>query len=381
MGNDHSYSTQCTQDHLGIAHANQHYSDSSSTSNYMNVKADASSAYLSETHSIADTTSDCLCSVDEKTDESKTRSVSPRIIKIAANFWATSIDSLAVETQLEIGCSIFFGMLSDNNSIHQVMKNNVKNTQIEAISIKFLDMMGWLIRYLMQNIYQCDETLLIKLGEHHRKMGINLEHYAPMLSSLHDTFAYYFPKAYTVQVKYSIDVIFTMATKIMTQREFNKLTYLDDVANQSSHDLHGCQQLDFLKSFEECLASPMGRQYFYDYLQSVYCHEFVVYLQLINKFHAQNSDVQRFVVARELTKTCILCQANFALNISHECRETTIERMQKLEAKWQANKQLKQSKQEKFHVSPEMFSCVEMEMRRCIIKTHWKMFTDRVRNI
>lgn len=178
------------------------------------------------------------------------------------------------------------------------MRKNQSHTKIQSMSLKYLDMFGTLIRYLSQDINSA-YPLLIKLGALHRNMGISIEHYGPMLRSLHETFSYYYPKRYNIQVKYAIDVLFTMAAQIMSQQQLNQTFYLDDVAKSSLNK----NNMGFLQSLEQCLKSSMGKDYFYSYLQQTYCDEIVIYLQLIAKFHSQTSNKERFMVARDIIRT------------------------------------------------------------------------------
>eukprot|EP01084_Bolivina_argentea_P214409 364002_1 len=131
--------------------------------------------------------------------------ISSRICKIAATFWQQNIETLSMPDQLEIGCSIFFGMLSTNEQMKNVMKSNFSESQkIENISLRYLDMMGWLIRYLITDNIDF-YSLLTELGKLHQKMGINIIHFDPMLQSMHQTFGYYFERKYNIEVKYAMD--------------------------------------------------------------------------------------------------------------------------------------------------------------------------------
>ena len=62
-------------------------------------------------------------------------------------------------------------------------------------------MIGWLIRCLTQNDIDLLKSLN-ELGKLHRNIGININHFEPMLNSMHESFSYYFP------VKYGIEVLF-----------------------------------------------------------------------------------------------------------------------------------------------------------------------------
>ena len=86
------------------------------------------------------------------------------------------------------------------------MKSIMKSTQnslgsIEQSGLKFLDTMGWLIQSLTRNDINLIE-ILTGLGQLHQSMGININHYAPMLSAMHETLEFYYP------IKYRCDVCF-----------------------------------------------------------------------------------------------------------------------------------------------------------------------------
>eukprot|EP01084_Bolivina_argentea_P216138 367209_1 len=139
--------------------------------------------------------------------------ISSRICKIAAIFWKQHIDTLSVTEQLEIGCSIFFSMMASNSKMKKIMKTN--NNNIEKTSLKYLDMMGWLIRHLITDDIDL-YALLIKLGLMHQQIGINITHFNPMLQSVHETFSYYFENEYNIEIKYAMDEIFSLAAQVMT---------------------------------------------------------------------------------------------------------------------------------------------------------------------
>eukprot|EP01084_Bolivina_argentea_P314031 543902_1 len=103
--------------------------------------------------------------------------ISSRICSIAANFWKENLVNLARSRQLEIGCSIFCGMLSSNGEMKKVMNANFNNSKkIESTSLKYLDMFGWLTRCLVTNDIDL-YSLLTKLGTFHQKMGIEMKHF------------------------------------------------------------------------------------------------------------------------------------------------------------------------------------------------------------
>ena len=100
----------------------------------------------------------------------------------------------------EVGCAIYFGMMVSDPEMKSVLSKNLQSRQsIEHSSVKFLDMMGWLLRSLSRTDIDLSMNLQ-QLGAFHRNMGINISHFDPMLNSMHDTFSYYFPIKYGIQV-------------------------------------------------------------------------------------------------------------------------------------------------------------------------------------
>lgn len=90
-------------------------------------------------------------------------------------------------------------MVSDPEMKRILSKNLQSRQSIENSSVKFLDMMGWLLRSLLRTDIDAVKSLQ-QLGAFHRNMGINISHFDPMLNSMHDTFSYYFPIKYGIQV-------------------------------------------------------------------------------------------------------------------------------------------------------------------------------------
>ena len=95
-------------------------------------------------------------------------------------------------------------MMVTNKEMKQVLKINLKSIgSVEQSSLKFLDMMGWLIRSVNRNDIDL-ASVLTGLGKLHQSMGININHFHPMLNSMHEAFSYYFP------IKYGIEVCLTL---------------------------------------------------------------------------------------------------------------------------------------------------------------------------
>ena len=88
-----------------------------------------------------------------------------------------------------------------DKEMKRILKKNLTSRQsIENSSVKFLDMMGWLLRSLLRSDMDLCASLQ-QLGTFHRNMGVNINHFDPMLKSMHETFSYYFPIKYGIQVQ------------------------------------------------------------------------------------------------------------------------------------------------------------------------------------
>eukprot|EP01084_Bolivina_argentea_P134077 236569_1 len=158
------------------------------------------------------------------------RHISGRIIKIAALFWQQNITNLPMNKRLEIGCGIYLGALSTNKQMKKIMIDYVKNknSKIEGMSLKFIDMIGWLIRYLLTDNIDL-YTMLIRLGVFHQQLGVKINHFSSMLQSIHETFTYYFPTKYTIKEKYAMDEIFTLCAQFMTGEDLKYAPLLSNI--------------------------------------------------------------------------------------------------------------------------------------------------------
>ena len=91
-------------------------------------------------------------------------------------------------------------MLSSNKEMRSIMQSNLcTDNKLETTSLKYLDMLGWLMRSMVRDNIDL-HLLLTKLGDLHSKMGIKMEHFNIMIKSLHETMSYYFPKQYNIDV-------------------------------------------------------------------------------------------------------------------------------------------------------------------------------------
>lgn len=94
------------------------------------------------------------------------------------------------------------GMIVKDKSIKPIFRNvhMYDANKIAVTSVKFMDTTGWLIRALLQNSPNIEEVLS-NLGKLHLRIGVKPKHFEVMLESLHETFTYYFPKNYKMQVR------------------------------------------------------------------------------------------------------------------------------------------------------------------------------------
>jgi len=291
--------------------------------------------------------------------------ISSRICKISMRFWSENIDCLSHAKQLEISCSIFFTMMASNQAMKQVMKaNRTENQKIEETALRYLNMFGWLIRNLVADGIDL-QVSLAKLGSMHQNMGVKIEHFNPMLQAMHETFSYYFGHNYTIEVKYAFDEIFAVAAQIMTGQELKFSAHLLTLSEQFQGD-----DVPFLKNLDVCLSSEIGREYLFRYLAQTWCDEMVIFLQTLSRFKALPSEKERFMVAREIVKTCIRPSATFALNISYENRTNTLYAMKALEQTFTAKEPLS--------VPVTLFANVEAEVNKLLLDNHWVKFVDGI---
>lgn len=290
--------------------------------------------------------------------------ISSRIAKIAAKFWHQHVETKPYAEQLEIAAAIFFAMYSDECTKAVMQKNLKHKGQLELASMKYLDMMGWLIRYLITDNIDL-YALLSKLGTVHQAMGVQQAHFEPMLQAMHETFAYYFGTQYTIDVKYALDEIFALASQVMTGQELQENSHLMMLSAQFQGT-----NIPFLESVECCLQSTIGAEYFYRYLQQLCCDEIVMFLKSVSRFKALVCDKERFMVVRQIQKACIASSGPFSLNLSYHCRTTIMSVVQELEKTFAAKEAL--------IVPIDLFESVEWEVHRLLLSNHWNQFVESI---
>eukprot|EP01083_Nonionella_stella_P032231 88248_1 len=294
--------------------------------------------------------------------------ISNRICKIAAKFWKMNLETLSTAETLEVGCSIFFNMMSANPEMKAIMKSHrLTNQSIETTSVKYLDMMGWLVRHLASDHIDL-YSLLDQLGVFHRQMGINIDHFCPMLKAMHDSFAYYFESKYNIEIKYAMDEIFSFAAQVMTGQNIRDSSHLMDILKQFQG-----HEIPFLSSLDMCLRCDIGSEYLYRFLSQTFCDELVIFLQSLKRFKGLMTSKERFFVAREITKHSIDPTASFSLNLPYEIRKTMLEDMTILERTFVLK--------EPFEVSVHFYEEVERDVLKLIKINHWQRFVEDIETL
>eukprot|EP01084_Bolivina_argentea_P266870 452824_1 len=294
--------------------------------------------------------------------------ISTRICAIIYTFWTNHLSLLMQEQKHEIGCAIFFGMIAINKSIKQIIYKHSKTdpNKIELMSIKFLDMLGWIIRSLMKDGIDLYGSLK-QLGLFHQNIGVCYKHFDPMLQSMHESFSYYFERGYSFEVKYAMDEVFILIASIMMGEDKNN-THLSDITNL----LHE-NNIQFLQSLDVCLVSDVGREYFVRYLQQTWCHEIAMWLQSINRFRKAMNDKERFFIARNIVKVSIKSSSTFSINISYYARCEILNGMKIMQQRF--------AMKEKLDIKSDFFEKIEREMVDLIEKNHWMKFVSNMNKL
>jgi len=283
---------------------------------------------------------------------------SDKIIKIAADFWNTKMSKLSFEEQKEIGVTMYLDMMVSDKSLRALFARRFNGTtNIESISLKFFNMLGWLIRTCCRNDDNVENTLR-SLGAMHKNFGIDNAHFAVMLASLHTTFAHYFPQDYGIKERYALDYMFTLASQLMMGG-----------GSMTEHS----PETEYLNNLQTCLRSSVGRAYLFRYWQQTWCDELVIYSQNIQKFEQQTNDKGRFMIARNIVEVSINAQSDLAVNISYNCRQNALELMQEYEQQFQLKQDIK--------VSAKMFDSVTSEIHALIMSNHWNTFKRSIKTM
>eukprot|EP01083_Nonionella_stella_P094588 265433_1 len=276
--------------------------------------------------------------------------VSPTSVQLALNFWTVNITHLAMADQLEIGCSIFFAMIASDQKIKQILlAGNANPNKLETVSLKFLDMLGYLIRSLLRddaNVY----SSLRSLGELHNKMCIAPYMYEHMLVGMHEAFTYYYPHQYTEQVKLAVTEVFTVVSHIMNGQPIMNTT------------------VEYLQSLDQCLVSLDGKACLFGYLAQHGCHNIVLFYELLDQFKSKSDPIDRFMIARDIARYQIdgIHGKAKQIDVSPRTTQNVMNEMQRLDGLW--------FKQVPFTMESTFFETVEKEVYRFISDNHWSFF-------
>eukprot|EP01083_Nonionella_stella_P213771 770703_1 len=165
-----------------------------------------------------------------------------------------------------------------------------------------------------------------------------------------------------------MDEIFSLAAQVMTGQELKFNSHLNNITQQFKGN-----EIQFLANLETCLKSSIGREYLYRYLAQTWCEEIAIFSKNLYRFKKQMSDKERFMVAREITKSSIQPTATFCLNLSYENRVNAINKMKATNERFLSK--------ETFEVSTDFFADVERETYRLIMDNHWKKFVHDIETL
>eukprot|EP01084_Bolivina_argentea_P285402 489414_1 len=303
--------------------------------------------------------------------------VSTRVCAMIYTFWTNHISALSQAKKLEVASSIFWVMISTSKSVKRMVfrmckkeYNNMLAKEIEKLSVRFLDMMGWIVRSLMRDDIDLFASLKT-LGQQHRHWNITLDMFDPMLQAMHETFEYYFERGYSFEVRYAMDEIFILISNIMMGQRpnpYQNKSHLKDI-NATMHK----ENVQFLQSLHVCLESSVGKDYFIRYLKQTWCHEIAIWLESILRFKNATNDKQRFFIARNINKVSIQSSSVFAINISYGARQGALQRMTTMEERFATKQAL--------NIDSDLFTKVEHEMIELMRKNHWVNFVNDVKKL
>ena len=219
-------------------------------------------------------------------------------------------------------------MITDKGNV----RNKLKGQLLEVVGLRFYDMMSWLVIHgLMNNNINLFKTLS-NVGNRHRNIGAKKEDFKIYLKAFHETLEEYFPETYEIDVKFSFEQVFCIATQIMCNESENlqKINDIDTKKHNSQNigyndpfgidtKLNAIKTGEFLKSYEKCLLSKIGREYLFRYLGQTLCYEYAIFLRLAHKYYNEDNDKGKFMIARIIKNKCLTNGATFEINVSYEC--------------------------------------------------------------
>eukprot|EP01083_Nonionella_stella_P196695 723509_1 len=167
--------------------------------------------------------------------------------------------------------------------------------------VRYLDMMGCLLRILANNEIDAAKTLRM-IGCSH---DVDISYFSAMLNALHDTFCALLDKEYGVSLRYMLDVVFLHSVRIMR--------------GETMSDRWECLNgLRFLESLDECLFDEFGSQYLFHFLNQSYCKEISKFVLLYNKFKFCDpaNEALKYKLCNKIYNECIADSCQYQINVA-----------------------------------------------------------------
>eukprot|EP01084_Bolivina_argentea_P005377 10139_1 len=164
-----------------------------------------------------------------------------------------------------------------------------------------------------------------------------------------------------------MDEIFTLCAQFMTGEDLKYAPLLSNIGKSFETE----NNIQFIRSLDICLQSTIGQQYFYRYLKQNFCDETVIFLQLLNKFKSQTNTIQMYMIARDITKTSIEPNSNFAINVSYGCRNNILQCMKEFQQIFEAKQPLS--------INGDFFTEAEYEIYLLLLNNHWTKFVHTIK--
>ncbi|ETO08140.1 hypothetical protein RFI_29246 [Reticulomyxa filosa] len=202
----------------------------------------------------------------------------PEAVKIVSGFWLEHIKNLSNEKKMVTQCDKK-REAQTNTQKKKNHNNNHKTGNSKSVRCKtFPKKIFFFFSVCQRTIYkkkkkmyiQIDELILAvqqstgavlqvrlaNLGELYHSFGIRSTSYNRFLQALHLTFEDCCAdhRVYSLRIKYCFESIFTTAAKVITRKDISAL-FGDRVLDFWS--------LEFLDSFDICLAHPTGKYFFF----------------------------------------------------------------------------------------------------------------------
>jgi hypothetical protein len=230
--------------------------------------------------------------------------------------------------------------------------------EIDTQALKFLDMVGWLIRRLKSPETGTLIESLVSLGARHSSWGVKIEYFQPMLEALHAALSDHFKHTYTIRVKFCMEQIFAVSTNVMTGHDVGVVFRTRYVS--SNH-------LRFLNSLEECLADPVGQEYLTRFLIQSFCGELVEFLNVYKQYRGALSDLERHYLATRIVQEFLTSSSKSELMITPELKE-------KVQRKLLASHKKAPKGAKVIHLPPDLFDPIYEWVILTLEENPWPKF-------